>query len=886
MRRSIISATIAVLTLLLFTAVFTRSTDCNYVYAAEGKESSKDGETQQTEQGKIKSISYIWYEDSIEVATDKPETSIWVAYIKNESGSTLQKKNFKKITSASKSYGPEGYYWASLSLCDSKHGLKIANNKDAYLYITTTEPSADKTDYKPNYTLYAGGTLSKVELDYVSLSVEHDHSVLPILGFTIKNGSDTKAYSKTTNEQEMVNALEHINFSFVEGNSKEKYAEESVYEKDEYEYVIDWEKSTVKKPQQGSFYIRGLDFFGKWIYDPQESTENSISDIKNKANWRFEYDQTEKNRLYRYAVSFSLTGEGSEEEKNNKLKNIDLWNSHSVDSGKWIRISGSEGDYVAFLKATPEIHNSEYALDGKKFIYLPKDEETGRAEGMYLLKADGSGPADPLVRLESFGLTASGLDIENGELDYLITFTAMEDAVTAADFSAWIDYWSKGDQNNEITLSAGDYIALKKYPYYNFSTEMLNEYLFILASGEKCTLYMCCAGYEKEAGKSAYRTGKLTKVSLKKPAKAVKIKVDVNKDTIALKNGFDYRIDDTWYTILPYSKDGTAPSSIVETKDYVPVKKVTDDPTAFTAEKISALEIEKMLEEYGEGFDIVVRKSAKIGAPASLTEDDESCYAYIDSRESAPEIETLKDNPSYIAVSDDKDNLTLPKIDADNTTPFEYIVIASADFAAELKNPGTIVASSMKWTKYKNDGKGKITVDKTKSKYMLKTEERADNRTLEEGSYVLIRRKGYVYKEGKGKDVYTENYIASHYYTAKVEKATIDGKEKYVLVPANTTITFVVEVPTNNGQSGEQNGEQTGNKENQYRKLIIPLGGSMKNYQIPTSFYKMYSGNERDQYEIVGWSTVPGATAPNVTEKTVFNEKEVNLYAVLKARGN
>ncbi len=169
---------------------------------------------------------------------------------------------------------------------------------------------------------------------------------------------------------------------------------------------------------------------------------------------------------------------------------------------------------------------------------------------------------------------------------------------------------------------------------------------------------------------------------------------------------------------------------------------------------------------------------------------------------------------------------------------------------------------------------------------MLKTEERADNRTLEEGSYVLIRRKGYVYKEGKGKDVYTENYIASHYYTAKVEKATIDGKEKYVLVPANTTITFVVEVPTNNGQSGEQNGEQTGNKENQYRKLIIPLGGSMKNYQIPTSFYKMYSGNERDQYEIVGWSTVPGATAPNVTEKTVFNEKEVNLYAVLKARGN
>ena len=84
----------------------------------------------------------------------------------------------------------------------------------------------------------------------------------------------------------------------------------------------------------------------------------------------------------------------------------------------------------------------------------------------------------------------------------------------------------------------------------------------------------------------AVRTSKEVKVKISAPGKAPKIKLDVKKDVLSLKNGMDFGVASgtaenpeapaTWFTILPVLKDAKTSDmakSIVPTDNYLPLDK-------------------------------------------------------------------------------------------------------------------------------------------------------------------------------------------------------------------------------------------------------------------------------------------------------------------------
>ena len=182
--------------------------------------------------------------------------------------------------------------------------------------------------------------------------------------------------------------------------------------------------------------------------------------------------------------------------------------------------------------------------------------------------------------------------------------------------------------------------------------------------------------YLKQAGKSgatgtAQFGSKVVKVKIAKQAKAVKAKIDVSKDTIALKNGFDFAIATkstgsteydkygTWWTILPALKTATVSTegeSIIggilgtgndaKSTVYKPLdKKNTNAGKAveatgknaqnedftyyqysYTKYAVKALSIDKLFEKLEDSnaaelatgdFKIAIRKSATEKKPAS-----------------------------------------------------------------------------------------------------------------------------------------------------------------------------------------------------------------------------------------------------------------------------
>ena len=149
--------------------------------------------------------------------------------------------------------------------------------------------------------------------------------------------------------------------------------------------------------------------------------------------------------------------------------------------------------------------------------------------------------------------------------------------------------------------------------------------------------------YIKQLGSPNQFSSKPVKVKIAKQAKAPKIKVDVKKDTIALKNGFDFGLatgDDgdytfgTWFTILPTLKDAsnkTLETSILSTATYTPLdKKANGAKAAYTRYKVKALPIDTVAEKLGKvdstthktnvSFKLAVRKSATNKKPASAVQ--------------------------------------------------------------------------------------------------------------------------------------------------------------------------------------------------------------------------------------------------------------------------
>ena len=559
----------AALLLLAFSAALFAVTGQVYAHAEESTENTAT-------QGEIVSYDYDFFNDELEVYCTQPDMTIWYASLKSSEGGQLQKKSFKRATTSSYSWRDNGLYYARIPLSGTeKNLLKIAKNKDVYLYITAVEPSADKQDYTPNFILYGGPMLSKVELDYAACSVEQECSVPVISSFTLKQGSDTAVYSKTEDEKEFIRELGHLAFSFIEGGD-EKYAEQMVYEEGDYEYIADRGKSTASLPKELHYWL-GCE--GKLTYSPVNVTGNQYNDVNNAENWVFTYAQNEQKRRYMYQATV-LPGQEDAEAAAFVLENFRLY--WSEQHGSFNNTGSVRMGYIICALS------HKYDLDGKKFVYFKKDAESHRAEGFYLVEGDNDELVSPLVSLSEYAI---GFDNdyyvastqERGVVDLTgmsITFAEFDDtASTAKDYGIEIRYY---DQVRSESIKEGDYITIAAHPYYCMSVEELNEYLGNLFYGDKVNLYMCYAGY-MTSEKTACRSGKITKVSLKKPGKSPKVAVDVAKDTIKVQNGYDFQVnEDKWYTILPYNKDGTAPNAIIPTEEYVPVKKVKDDPSAFT----------------------------------------------------------------------------------------------------------------------------------------------------------------------------------------------------------------------------------------------------------------------------------------------------------------
>ena len=218
------------------------------------------------------------------------------------------------------------------------------------------------------------------------------------------------------------------------------------------------------------------------------------------------------------------------------------------------------------------------------------------------------------------------------------------------------------------------------------------------------TIYIKQAGVSSSEGAAQFGS-KVAKVKIAKQAKAPKAKIDVAKDTIALKNGFDFSLavktnlsgDEyvpvKWFTILPNLKTATFSDAIIggtvgtgqsaKVTAYKPLdkkntnagKEVKDDTAnkyyySYTSKQVKTLSIDKMFEiikanidggVLPEDFKIAIRKSATEKKPASA-------YTLIDLglQDEAPIVWT-KDNVEgefLIATADEftKKGLTLGDI--------------------------------------------------------------------------------------------------------------------------------------------------------------------------------------------------------------------------------
>ena len=184
----------------------------------------------------------------------------------------------------------------------------------------------------------------------------------------------------------------------------------------------------------------------------------------------------------------------------------------------------------------------------------------------------------------------------------------------------------------------------------------------MLSSGG--TIFIKMKGVSGTTADGAQFGSKVVKVKISKQAAAPKVKIDVNKDTLGVKNGFDFGFasydatakaysstDITWFTVLPVLKTAkikTADCSIVPIENFKPLDKkatgfdavitcndegelVTADDegkaikVSYTQYKFKALSMDAVLELLDSGITqkdsgtigLAVRKSATAKKPAS-----------------------------------------------------------------------------------------------------------------------------------------------------------------------------------------------------------------------------------------------------------------------------
>lgn len=257
--------------------------------------------------------------------------------------------------------------------------------------------------------------------------------------------------------------------------------------------------------------------------------------------------------------------------------------------------------------------------------------------------------------------------------------------------------------------------------------------------------------YFKVAAVGNARPSKAAKVKIAKPARAPSVKLDVNKLSINIKNGYDFVVSSAaasntkvWYSLLPYNKDATPSTeaaSILATSTFSPLDKKSDAAkTVYTTYKFKSLSIDTLLNKVGlqksalttPGTIFYVRKSATNKKPASdLGEIKISIPAKKPSIASTGPVTFVTSE----AIAFSMPSLTKDKDDTAETK-FEYAVVNKSDIA-------NIDFTTVRW---KSAKAGTKITEKSKTKYKLKDASDAEA-FFSETTVIYVRRKG-VSKKG------------------------------------------------------------------------------------------------------------------------------------------
>ncbi|MCR5323405.1 MAG: hypothetical protein K6E85_09070 [Lachnospiraceae bacterium] len=745
--------------------------------AARGGESSASGLTSGSGESAgsgaaLVSYGYDPFYDTVWFTTSKPDTPVWIADVKKDAGASLKDKDFIECRTTAEYDEDRGGYIAYISLCDKKAGLNIPSSKAAYIHVTIQEPADTKTEYEPNLIIDPSPCKKiSVVLDYAAAGEGSERCAVKSLTVTDAGGS-TVEYSAAMNKKEFDEQLLNILFGVYD---EDKYLDIDSTVREEDDTTL----GLTDIPRGVSVAAKAKAFPGKFVYTAIEGKgydwiyhSLELDDWKDKriCNYRVEYDDadikigiqsgTGKTRLYE-AGGTSGAGQngGSDPEQTDHLF----------------------GKCIAVVYDTTDV--SRRVLDhDASFIYYEKNADGNSEEGFYLVTMiDQNNVQRTSLKISDYGLKVTGSSssaqfLTGDTIDIRVTAPT-----TAADFGLIVK-----ESPDVILVPGTTSFMLNEVTAYYFNGSYLYEVIMENSDPDAEFQYKLGFRYLGSAAtssKRAYRTSKDVAVSVKKAPKQVKIKTDISKETVNLKNGLDFMVitnkeadycSGIWYTILPYNKSGSSPNAVIPTEMFNPGKKAKESAEMYTNEKVSLVAIDQLSGD--TDFTLLVRKSASYSKAAGMTDGEKgtTCELKILARTVAPVIN--KDyNTGYLAVADEKDSFTIPKIaaavsDKTRIDAFEYAVISKEDYQKNVAVLGSLDMTSIKWAKF-IPGK-KITVGKTKTKYKMTDDYKVSDHTLSDGDYILIRRKGKTEKD----DPYSP-ILASRCLVTTVGKKTAFSKE-------------------------------------------------------------------------------------------------------------
>ncbi len=772
--------------------------------SGSGGESSGSGE--ETE-AKILNMYYDPWDDSVVVETNI-QTTVWCAEVKKEAGASLKGDAFLKYDSSYNEWYGRNIANIPLNEKTTEKGskkLKISSDKTAYLYIMVGIPEKEKTAYKPNMIIEPC-LYKKIDVNIDYSAILRDEEECAISSVKYKKKDNTSGTYSTKNTDEFYDFLSKLQYGYCTIEGKEKYYdyESTVVCPDEDDYTT---LLCTDKPEGINISFRGKKITdGKFVYQKEEDEaydwyyqyDSSWGDLR-LYNLVLEYDEKYNISIYRdyldYCEKNSETGKNISYYLENETRGKDGKRYFIVPIifGPDDNIEDLINKDIVFTYGDRYVEtyvNSQNSLTKKRNFFMETTENNVTKYraitdfGIIVYNYDDNSEDNP-----------GGYEETEGNVHQITV--RLEKMSTASDFG--IDVYSSSEK---VKSKEGDSFTISRIKGINFSASAVNGHVdeeFWRDSKDKTKVKFIfrVLGSEAKDGKNAYRTGALTSVNVPKPQKLVSAKVDIKNDKLVVKNGFDYyiagytrvieengretrkRTGPEWMTILPYNKEGKAEEAVIDAVDYHPVNKLSEDPKMFTPQKVTGILIDDILKYTNE---IRIRKSVTVSKPVNLTDEYEEYTIYIEEDRTDAPIMTAKDN--VYATLGDKDTLIMPEIklaaDDDNKAAFEFAVISKNDFEAELAETGTIDFTSIKWAKYKS-GK-KLTLGKTKTKYKLKTDEKATDHLLTKDSYILVRRCGYTYTD---EDRYTRYVLASYYTVTKLSEITTDSGTSIVWIPTD-----------------------------------------------------------------------------------------------------